>query len=133
MATVPIKCCVSVKVPVVTSETFLLLTEMGLAFVSQNRLPLISPRILPQHLPHRLVMTKMIHFTPWAAQNIDPEFTNVPATREGITSIDPTPTNNAVLNGGVTVPDDGFFDADPGFIGAFGADNWLEGWSILDQ
>ncbi len=68
---------------------------------------------------------------PWAAQNIDPEFTNIPATREGIAGIDPTPTNSAVLNGGETLPNDGFFDTDPGFIGAFGGTNWLDGWSIL--
>ncbi len=69
---------------------------------------------------------------PWSAQELDPQFTNVPTTREGTVGIDPTPTNSDVLTGGEILPGgDGFFDTDPGFIGAFGSNNWLEGWSIL--
>ena len=70
---------------------------------------------------------------PWTAQNIDPQFMSIGGTREGATGLDPRPQNTDILTGGETLPDDGFFDPNPEFIGAFGNDLWLSDYSILTQ
>jgi hypothetical protein len=42
----------------------------------------------------------------------------------------PIPTSSSpVLTGAATPPNDGFFDQSANFVGAFGTDNWMEGWT----
>jgi hypothetical protein len=45
-------------------------------------------------------------------------------------SPDPMPNpSSPVMTGGATPPADGFFDASANFVGAFGEDNWMDGWT----
>ena len=42
----------------------------------------------------------------------------------------PIPTSSSpALTGAATPPSDGFFDQSANFVGAFGTDNWMEGWT----
>ncbi len=41
--------------------------------------------------------------------------------------------NSPVLTGAVTPPNDGFFDTDANFLGAFGYKNWLNGWTRFNK
>jgi hypothetical protein len=67
------------------------------------------------------------------AQNIDPQFRALEGRESGNGLIDPRPVfGSNAYTGGEQVPDDGFFtQAD--FIGAFGDDLWLKGWSLLSE
>jgi hypothetical protein len=67
------------------------------------------------------------------AVDTDPLFRELNGRESGTGLIDPRPSDNSpVLSGGVYLPDDGFFtQAD--FIGAFGDDLWLKGWSLLSE
>ncbi len=67
------------------------------------------------------------------AQNNDPQFRALEGRESGNGLIDPRPVfGSNAYTGGEQVPDDGFFtQAD--FIGAFGDDSWLKGWSLLSE
>ena len=41
--------------------------------------------------------------------------------------------NSPVLSGAVNPPNDGFFDTDANFVGAFGYKNWLNGWTRFNK
>ena len=42
----------------------------------------------------------------------------------------PIPTSSSpALTGAATPPNDGFFDQAANFVGAFGTDNWMAGWT----
>jgi len=41
--------------------------------------------------------------------------------------------NSPILTGAVTPPNDGFFDTDAAFVGAFGYTNWLNGWTRFNK
>ncbi|MEQ8524584.1 T9SS type A sorting domain-containing protein [Gracilimonas sp.] len=60
---------------------------------------------------------------------IDPELGGI--SRTGDAGLDPRPGNSAVLSGAV-IPEDAFF-SEVSFKGAFGGNNWLAGWTALDQ
>ncbi|MFZ5948206.1 MAG: T9SS type A sorting domain-containing protein [Stygiobacter sp.] len=50
-----------------------------------------------------------------------------------LTKLNPMPkTNSPVFNGAATPPNDGFFDSNAKFIGAFGTTDWASGWSGLN-
>jgi len=66
------------------------------------------------------------------AQDIDPQLRSL-SGRESGGIIDPRPASgNPALTGSETLPNDGFFES-VSFIGAFGNDLWLEGWSWLSE
>ena len=60
---------------------------------------------------------------------IDPELGGISRTDDA--GLDPRPGNSAVLSGAV-IPDDAFF-SEVSYKGAFGGNNWLAGWTALDQ
>ncbi|MBS1271990.1 MAG: hypothetical protein MAGBODY4_01126 [Candidatus Marinimicrobia bacterium] len=65
---------------------------------------------------------------------VDPQFRNIGSTREGTPGLDPRPASGSpALSNAESLPNDGFFDTDPGFKGAFGSELWIDGWSILTQ
>ncbi|MFQ6611242.1 MAG: hypothetical protein ACE5D7_10670 [Fidelibacterota bacterium] len=67
-----------------------------------------------------------------AAQNVDPLLRSI-AGRESGGLIDPRPSpGNPALTGGETLPADGFFTQTE-FVGAFGDELWIAGWSWLAE
>jgi len=67
-----------------------------------------------------------------SAQDINPELRSV-LGRENGGIIDPRPAvGNVALSSGEVLPNDGFFEQTE-FIGAFGEELWLTGWSWLDD
>jgi hypothetical protein len=65
----------------------------------------------------------------------DPSFVRIPGNmREGLFGIDPRPAAGSAMWDPAnieTLPDDGFFDPNPGFSGAFGDNLWLYPYSHL--
>jgi hypothetical protein len=59
----------------------------------------------------------------------DPEFYGISRTTNG--ALDPRPQSDAVLNGATALTDE--FYSEVSYQGAFGADNWLVGWTALEE
>lgn len=69
----------------------------------------------------------------FTAQDIDPQLRRLEGRESGTGIIDPRPAQgSSALTGGEAVPNDGFF-TQVDFIGAFGEDLWLKGFSLLDE
>jgi hypothetical protein len=68
----------------------------------------------------------------FSANNVDPQFRNVEG-REAEGMIDLRPDfGSPLLSGAVALENDGFFEQ-VDFIGAFGSEQWMADWSILDE
>ncbi|MEA1986951.1 MAG: T9SS type A sorting domain-containing protein [Candidatus Marinimicrobia bacterium] len=68
----------------------------------------------------------------FTAKNINPEFRHLEG-RQNSGMIDPRPAiGSSLLDSAVALENDGFF-TQVDFIGAFGNEQWLESWSILDE
>ncbi len=62
---------------------------------------------------------------------MDPQLEGISRTNDG--NLDPRPKAGSPLwTGYTTVPNDGFFTP-VNYVGAFGSDNWAEGWTALSQ
>lgn len=69
----------------------------------------------------------------FTAQDVNPQFRSLEGWESGTGLIDPRPAaGNALLTGGESLPDDGFF-TQVDFLGAFGSDLWLQEYSLLDE
>ncbi len=68
----------------------------------------------------------------FTAEDVDPQFRALEG-RQGSGLVDPRPADGSVLlNDAVDLENDGFF-TQVDFVGAFGYNLWLRGWSILDE
>jgi hypothetical protein len=67
-----------------------------------------------------------------ANQIVDPQLRGISRTTDGGLDPRPTPGSPALSGAGAQLVDDDFF-VQTSYVGAFGGDNWLKGWTALDQ
>jgi hypothetical protein len=93
-------------------------------FSNGGNFPSSSPAPTPPEIDERMIFTN----PDWANREDDP---GMPDAALSLTA--PNFKPNALVTGGATPPNDGFFDASATFIGAVGTEDWTQGWTAYPQ